>query len=75
MVISIVIDSDRIIVTSIEKKSISDENWMRDMYLNVELPEMAKNVKFWTFQAKPVWVRVISSSILYDNVVLEKFQW
>ena len=33
---------------------------------------MAK-IKFLTFQAQPVWVRVISSSILYVNVDLEKF--
>ena len=29
-----------------------------------------QKMKFWTFQAQPVWVRVISSTILYVNVVL-----
>ena len=38
-------------------------------------PRNGKKIKFLTFQAQPVWVRVISSSILYVNVVLEKFQW
>ena len=40
-----------------------------------ELTEMAKKMKFFTFLAQPAWVWVISSSILYVNVVLEKFQW
>ena len=34
---------------------------------------MAKS-RLWTFQAQPAWVMVISSSISYVNVVLEKFQ-
>ena len=29
--------------------------------MNFELPEMAKKMKFWTFQAQPASVRVISS--------------
>ena len=48
--------------------------WMFAYAMIFELPEMAKN-EVWTFQAHPVCVRVISSSILYVNVVLEKFQW
>ena len=62
------------------KKNL-DENWTRDMNLNVCMcdkflsSQKWQKIKFWTFQAEPVWVRVISSSILYVNVVLEKFQW
>ena len=48
--------------------------WMFVYTIIFELPEMAK-IKFWTFQAQPVWVMVISFSILYVNIVLEKFQW
>ena len=50
------------------------------MYLNVcvcdkflSSQELKKNF-FCTFQAQPVCVRVILFSILYVNVVLEKFQ-
>ena len=82
LIISIVIDSDRgHYCYEHLKKSIFDENWACDMYLNIcvcdEFSSSQKwqNVKLWTFQAQPAWVRVISSSILYVNVVLEKFQW
>ena len=50
------------------------------MYLNVCVCDKLlssqkwQKMKFWTFQAKPVQVRVISSSIFYVNVVLENFQ-
>ena len=42
------------------------ENWARDMYLNVCACDEfwpgrnGKKVKFWTFQAQPALVRVIS---------------
>ena len=81
MVISIVIDSDRGQCYEHLKKSIYDENWVGDMYLNVCVcdeflsSQKWQKIKFWTFQAQPVWVRVISSSILYVNVALEKCQW
>ena len=58
------------------KKSIYYENWARDMYFNVCVclsSQKWQKMKFLTFQAQPVWVRVISSSILYVNVVLENF--
>ena len=50
------------------------------MYLNVcvcdEFLRWQKwqKMKFWTFQAQPAWVGVISSIFWYINVVLEKFQ-
>ena len=81
MVISIVIDSDWGHCYEHLKKSIYDENWQSDMYLNVcacdkfSSSQKRQKMKFWTFQAQPAWVRVISPSVLYVNVVLEKFQW
>ena len=81
MLISIVIDSDTGHCYEHLKKNqftIKIELvtciWMFVYAMIFELPEMEK-MKFWTFQAQPVWVRVISSNILYVNVVLEKFQW
>ena len=58
-----------------------NENWASDMDLNVCVcdeflsSQKCKKIKFLTFQPQPVWVRVISSIILYVNVILEKFQW
>ena len=81
LVISIVIDSDRGHCYEHLKKI--NLRWKLSawhvfeclcMRLIFELPEMAKN-EILTFQAQPVWVRVISSIILYVNVVLDKFQW
>ena len=43
--------------------------------MNFVHDENGKNWSFSTFQTKPAWVRVISSSILYVNAVLDKFQW
>ena len=34
--------------------------WMFVYAMNFELPEMDKKVKFWTFQAQPALVRIIS---------------
>ena len=66
MVISIVIDSDRGHCYEHFKKYIYiyDENWMRDIYLNVYVYDKfwaarnVKIVKFWIFQAQPASVRV-----------------
>ena len=72
MVISIVIDSDTgHCYEHLKKKSIYNGNWTRDMYLNVCVwddfwaPRNGKKVKFWTFQAQPASVRVISSIFFY----------
>ena len=77
-VISIVIDSDRgHSYKHFKKKSIYDENWKHDMNLNVCIcdeflsSQKWQKIKFLNFQAQPVWVMVISSSILYVNVVRE----
>ena len=67
--ISIVIDSDRghCYEHFKEKKLIYDENWARDMYLNVcvydEVLSCQKwqKMKFLIFQAQPASVNVISS--------------
>ena len=60
MVISIVIDSERgHCYEHLKKKtSYSDENWARDIYLNVCVCDefwaaKGQKVKFWTFQARP----------------------
>ena len=71
MVISIVIDSDRWhCYKHLKNIYIYDEIWTRDMYLNVCVwddfwaSRNFKKVKFWTFQAQPASVRVISSIFL-----------
>ena len=80
LVISIVIDSERGHCYEHLKKNY-DENWARDMYLNVCVCDESlschkwQNKKCWTFQAQPAWVRVISSMFYYVNVVSEKYQW
>ena len=56
-VISIVIDSDRgHSYEPFKKKSNYDENWARDMYLNIcvcnEFWAARNGKKFWTFQAQ-----------------------
>ena len=62
LVISIVMNSDRRHCYEYLKKSIYDENWTRDMYLNVCVcddfwaPWNGTKVKFWIFQAKPTSV-------------------
>ena len=53
--------------------------WMFVYAMIFELPEMAKS-EILDFSGPTcvnvkVWVRVISSSILYVDVVLKKFQW
>ena len=67
LVISIVIDSDRTLLQAFQKK-IYDENWARDMYLNVCVCDEFLSCQKWQkmkrliFQAQPTSVRVISSS-------------
>ena len=80
-VISIVIDSDR--GHSYERLKNIHLQWKLNAWHEFEclcmgwifeLPEIAKN-EILDFSGQPVWVRVISFTILYVNVVLEKFQW
>ena len=68
ILISIVIDSSRgHCYEHFKKKSVYDENWTRDMYLNVCVyddfwaPRNGTKVKFGIFQAQPASVRVIST--------------
>ena len=69
MVVSIVIDFDRghCYEHFQKKKSIYDEKWTRDIYLNVYVYDKfwaarnIKTLKLWIFQAQPASVSVISS--------------
>ena len=47
--------------------------WMFLYAMNFWAAKMAKN-EVLDFSGQPAWVRAISSSILYVNVVLEEFQ-
>ena len=77
LVFSIVIDSDRgafkksQFTLKIERLTYI---WMFMYVMIFKLPEMAKNEILDFSGTIPVWVKVISSSILYVNLVLEKFQ-